>query len=58
MDPVTRELDFDDNTLAVPARRLSAFLIPNASETGTAGHPQNIIMLIADASAFYCRFHA
>ena len=50
MDPVTRELDFDDNTLAENSRGAYPLsFIPNASETGTAGHPKNIIMLTADA---------
>jgi len=50
IDPVTRIPDFDDNRLAENAR--SAYpldAIPNASPTGTAGHPKNIVMLTADA---------
>jgi len=50
IDPVTRQPDFDDNRLAENAR--SAYpldAIPNASPTGTAGHPKNIVMLTADA---------
>lgn len=50
IDPVTRLPDFDDNRLAENAR--SAYpldAIPNASPTGTAGHPKNIVMLTADA---------
>ncbi len=42
--------DFDDNRLAENAR--SAYpleAIANASATGTAGHPRNIVMLTADA---------
>ena len=50
MDPATRELDFDDNTLAENSRGAYPLsFIPNASDTGTAGHPKNIIMLTADA---------
>lgn len=50
MDPVTRELDFDDNSLAENSRGAYPLsFIPNASETGTAGHPKTIIMLTADA---------
>ncbi|MBT5157723.1 MAG: phosphoenolpyruvate carboxykinase [Rhodobiaceae bacterium] len=50
MDPVTRELDFNDNSLAENSRGAYPLsFIPNASETGTAGHPKNIIMLTADA---------
>ena len=50
LDPDTRIIDFDDarytqNTRA--AYPLSS--IPNASVTGRAGHPSNVIMLTADA---------
>ncbi|MBS0232594.1 MAG: phosphoenolpyruvate carboxykinase [Proteobacteria bacterium] len=50
VDPVTRVPNFDDNRLAENAR--SAYpleAIANASTTGTAGHPKNIVMLTADA---------
>lgn len=50
MDPISRELDLDDATLAENSRGaypLSA--IPNASKTGRCGHPNNVIMLTADA---------
>jgi phosphoenolpyruvate carboxykinase (ATP) len=50
IDPETRIPDFDDNRLAENAR--SAYpleAIPNASATGTATHPKNIVMLTADA---------
>ena len=50
MDPHTRELDFNDNTLAENTRGaypISA--IENASETGRCGQPKNLIMLTADA---------
>ncbi len=51
LDPVTRVPDFDDGTLAENARgAYPMHFISNASETGRAGHPQNIIMLTADAS--------
>lgn len=52
LDPVTRELDLDDGSLTENTR--SAYpldYIPNASRTGLAGHPRNIIMLTADAFA-------
>ncbi len=50
MDPETRELDLDDATLAENSRGAYPLsFIPNASETGRAGHPKNIIMLTADA---------
>ncbi len=50
IDPVTRMPNFDDNRLAENAR--SAYplaAIANASSTGRAGHPKNIVMLTADA---------
>lgn len=50
IDPVTRAPNFDDGTLAENSR--SAYplhYISNASATGTAGHPKNIVMLTADA---------
>ena len=50
IDPVTRELDLDDATLAENTRGAYPIdFIPNASATGVAGHPKNIIMLTADA---------
>ena len=50
IDPVTRIPNFDDGRLAENAR--SAYPLPyikNASATGIAGHPKNIVMLTADA---------
>ncbi|MEM9668115.1 MAG: phosphoenolpyruvate carboxykinase [Pseudomonadota bacterium] len=50
MDPETRELDFNDNTLAENSRGaypISA--IENASATGMCGQPKNLVMLTADA---------
>ena len=50
LNPATRTPDFDDNRLAENSR--SAYpldAIPNASPTGTAGHPKNVVMLTADA---------
>jgi phosphoenolpyruvate carboxykinase (ATP) len=50
LDPVTRKPDFDDGRLTENTR--SAYpldYISNASATGTAGHPKNIVMLTADA---------
>jgi phosphoenolpyruvate carboxykinase (ATP) len=50
LDPETRVPDFDDETKTENTR--SAYpldFIPNASRTGRAGHPTNIIMLTADA---------
>lgn len=50
MDEQTRELDFNDNSLAENSRGAYPLsFIPNASETGRAGHPKTIIMLTADA---------
>ncbi|WP_157014280.1 phosphoenolpyruvate carboxykinase [Mesorhizobium xinjiangense] len=42
--------DFDDGSLTENARcAYPLHFIPNASDTGRAGHPRNIIMLTADA---------
>ncbi|WP_346328986.1 phosphoenolpyruvate carboxykinase [Iodidimonas sp. SYSU 1G8] len=50
MHPVTRELDLDDDSLAENSRGAYPLsFIPNASDTGVAGHPKNIIMLTCDA---------
>ena len=50
LDPVTRIPNFDDGQRTENTR--SAYpldYISNASKTGTAGHPKNIVMLTADA---------
>jgi len=50
IDPDTRIPDFDDTVKTENGR--SAYplhFIPNASATGRAGHPKNIVMLTADA---------
>ncbi len=50
LDPDTRELDFFDTTLTENGRvSYSIEQIPNASETGSGGHPANIMMLTCDA---------
>ncbi len=50
MDPVTRELDLDDPTLAENSRGAYPIdYIPNASADGRTGCPKNIIMLTCDA---------
>ena len=50
IDPITGELDLDDNKLTENTRGAYPIdYIPNASDTGRAGHPKNIIMLTADA---------
>ncbi|MGL4488027.1 MAG: phosphoenolpyruvate carboxykinase, partial [Rhizobiaceae bacterium] len=46
----TREPDFNDGSLTENTRcAYPLHFIPNASATGRAGHPKNIIMLTADA---------
>jgi phosphoenolpyruvate carboxykinase (ATP) len=50
MDPATRRLDLDDGRYTENTRAAYPIdFIPNASETGRAGHPKNVIMLTADA---------
>ena len=50
MDPETRELDFDDNSLAENTRGAYPIdFIPNASEDNLGPVPSNVIMLTADA---------
>jgi phosphoenolpyruvate carboxykinase (ATP) len=49
-DPTTRVVDFDDGSKTENTR--SAYpleFIPNASRTGRAGQPKNLVMLAADA---------
>ena len=49
-DPVTRKVDFDDAKLTENTRACYPIdFIPNASETGAGGLPQNVIMLTCDA---------
>ena len=50
IDPTTRKPDFDDGSKTENTR--SAYpldFIPNASKTGRAGQPRNVVMLAADA---------
>ena len=50
VDPATRVADYDDGRLTENTR--SAYpmdFIPNASPTGVASHPRNVVMLAADA---------
>src|ERR1700751_1627934 len=50
LDEDTREVDFDDGSKTENTR--SAYpldFIPNASRTGRAPHPKNVVMLAADA---------
>jgi len=50
MDETTRELDFDDNSLAENTRAAYPInFIPNTSAENRGGKPKNIIMLTADA---------
>jgi phosphoenolpyruvate carboxykinase (ATP) len=50
MDPATRELDLDSAALAENSRGAYPLsFIPNASTTGRAPQPKNVIMLTADA---------
>ena len=50
IDPDSRVPDFDDGSLTENARCAYPIdYIPNASDTGLAPHPKNIIMLTADA---------
>jgi phosphoenolpyruvate carboxykinase (ATP) len=50
IDPHTREIDLDDDTFTENTRGAYPISsIPNASETGHAGHPKNIVFLTADA---------
>jgi phosphoenolpyruvate carboxykinase (ATP) len=49
LDANTREPDFDDSSMTENTR--SAYpleFIPNASRSGRAGHPKNLVMLAAD----------
>jgi phosphoenolpyruvate carboxykinase (ATP) len=50
MDPVTRRLNLDDDSLTENTRGCYPLTqIANSEPSGMAGHPQNVIMLTADA---------
>jgi len=50
MDPVTRELDLDDSTLAENSRgAYPLHYIPNSCTENVCGHPNNLVMLTCDA---------
>jgi phosphoenolpyruvate carboxykinase (ATP) len=50
MDPETRELDLDDNTLAENSRgAYPLHYIPNSCTENVSGHPRNLVMLTCDA---------
>ena len=49
-DPLTRVCNFDDGSKTENTRAAYPLhFIPNASKTGRAGHPRNLVMLTADA---------
>jgi phosphoenolpyruvate carboxykinase (ATP) len=49
-DQLTGAVDFDDDSLTENTRSSYPLdFIANASKTGTAGHPRNVVMLTADA---------
>ncbi len=49
-DPVTRDLDFDNDSLTENTRGAYPLLfVDNAIEAGYAGHPENVFFLTADA---------
>ena len=50
LDPETMEPRFDDDSLTENTRSSYPLdFIPNASATGTGGHPRHVVMLTADA---------
>ncbi len=50
MEPVTREIDLDDHSLAENSRGAYPIdFIPNSSETNMGPVPRNVVMLTADA---------
>ena len=50
LDPASRTIDFDDDRYTQNTRGAYPLAsIPNASPSGVAGHPSNVIMLTADA---------
>jgi phosphoenolpyruvate carboxykinase (ATP) len=50
LDPITRQPKFDDGSLTENTRSCYPLdFIPNASASGCAGQPKNIVMLCADA---------
>ena len=50
LDPTTRAPDFDDGSKTENTRiAYPLHFIPNASASGRAGHPKNIVMLTCDA---------
>lgn len=50
LDPATREIQYEDPSYTENTRAAYMLnVIPNASETGVAGHPRNVMFLTADA---------
>ncbi len=50
LDALTREIEYENDSMTENTRAVYPLdIIPNASRTGTAGHPTNIIFLTADA---------
>ncbi|MEX2315459.1 MAG: phosphoenolpyruvate carboxykinase (ATP), partial [Thermomicrobiales bacterium] len=50
LDETTRAIEYEDDSLTENTRAVYPLdIIPNASRTGTAGHPTNVIFLTADA---------
>jgi phosphoenolpyruvate carboxykinase (ATP) len=50
MDPLTRELDLDDDSLTENTRAAYPLTsVPNTVPDGVAGHPRHIVMLTCDA---------
>jgi phosphoenolpyruvate carboxykinase (ATP) len=50
MDPVTRTLDLDDDTLTENTRAAYPItFMPNVAASGVAGHPRNVVFLTCDA---------
>ena len=50
MDPVTREIDLDDDSITENTRgSYPIAYIPNASLEGTGNHPRDVVFLTADA---------
>jgi phosphoenolpyruvate carboxykinase (ATP) len=50
MDPVTRQVDFDDDSTTENTRSSYPItFIPGHVESGMAGHPSNVVFLTADA---------
>lgn len=50
LDPITREVDFDNDKITENTRAsYPIHFIPNHQPSGVAGHPKNVVFLTADA---------